>query len=54
MKPILTIAFLCLLAITLQAQQPFKDTNGKYGLKDDTGTIIIFGKYDDIEVFAEV
>lgn len=52
MKTILiTTAFLCLVAMTTQAQTFFKDTNGKYGLKDTNGKIISKGKYISVGKF---
>jgi len=42
---LVTITFLCLIAMTTQAQTFFKDTNGKYGLKNSNGKVIIKGKY---------
>ncbi|MCO5248406.1 MAG: WG repeat-containing protein [Chitinophagales bacterium] len=47
MKKLLTTALLCLVAMTTtQAQTFFKDANGKWGLKDKAGNVILPGKYD--------
>lgn len=51
MKKYLTALFLSMLLSTTQAQESFKDTNGKWGIKDSTGKIIIPGKYTSIGKF---
>ena len=46
---------LLLLGATLQAQEltKFKTDNGKWGFKNEKGTVIIEPKYDDIASFTE-
>lgn len=52
-KILTTIYLMFFGAITLYAQQTFKDTNGKYGIKDAAGKIIVAGKYDYASEFSE-
>lgn len=48
-KTLTTICLLLFGTMALQAQKPFLDTNGKYGIKDKEGKIIVAGKYDEAE-----
>ncbi len=48
----LTLLF-CIIAVAVQAQEFYKDANGKWGLKSESGNIILAGKYDDILEFSE-
>lgn len=49
-RQFLMVLFLMLSSILLDAQQVFLDTNGKYGLTDDDGKIILNGQYDQINI----
>ena len=52
---ILFTVYLILLGVALQAQEltKCKADNGKWGLKNENGTIVIEPKYDDIASFSE-
>lgn len=53
-KKIFTVC-LMLMGVALQAQElmKFKTDNGKWGFKNEKGTVIIEPKYDDIASFSE-
>lgn len=53
MKRFLVTSILCFAVFFTQAQQRFKDSNGKWGLKDRTGKIIVPGKYISIGQFLK-
>jgi len=53
MKKILTATVVYLTIITVHAQTFFKDTNEKYGLKDDDDAVIFAGRYDEGFLFTE-
>jgi len=53
MRYTLFSALLCMGVISTQAQVFFKDTNGKWGMKNESGNVILAGKYDSTFNFSE-
>lgn len=55
MKSIFTICLMLIGAMTLQAQdlKPFKADNGKWGVKDENGKVIVAPKYENIRSFSD-
>ncbi len=52
-KKIFTFCLLLFGVTTFHAQEVFQDNNGKFGVKDSVGNIIVSPKYDWIEDFYE-
>lgn len=53
-KHLFTIIFFAFcIALSAQAQIRFQDENGKYGLKNEAGKVVVEPKYDDLISFSD-